>query len=245
MSDPAPRALSARESVLAGARAIAPILLGVVPFGIIAGFAAIEIGLRVADAVGFSLLLFAGASQLAAIELLGAGAPVVVVVLTVVVINLRFGMYSASLAPHLADRSLASRLTGAYLLTDQAYAVTITRVTSDLGGRADRFWFYLGAALPMWLVWQVVTVLGALVGDAVPPEVPLGFAVPLAFVALLVPTVTDRPTLAAALTAGGVATLGAQWPANLGMPAGALTGVVIGWTLARGRGPASDRRVAT
>jgi predicted branched-subunit amino acid permease len=227
--------LTPARSLRAGSAAMAPIALGVVPFGIIAGFAAVDIGLRVGEAIGFSVLVFAGASQLAAIELLGQGAPVGVALLTVVVINLRMAMYSASLAPHLAAEPVHRRLGGAYLLTDQAYAVAITRFLREPEPGADRFWFYLGAALPLWLVWQPVTVIGALVGDRVPDGVPLGFAVPLAFLALLVPAITDRPALAAALTAALVATVGAQLPANLGMPAGAVAGVVVGVVLARRR----------
>jgi predicted branched-subunit amino acid permease len=219
----------------AGVLGIAPITLGVLPFGIIAGFAAVDIGLGLPEAMGFSVLVFAGASQLAAIELLGQGAPIGVAVLTVVVINLRMAMYSASLAPHLAAEPVHRRLGGAYILTDQAYAVAITRFLHEPEAGADRFWYYLGAALPMWLVWQPATVVGALVGDQVPDTVPLGFAVPLAFLALLVPAVTDRPSLAAALTAALVATVGAGWPTNLGMPLGALAGVAVGFALARRR----------
>ncbi len=225
--------LTPAQSVRAGAALITPIALGVLPFGLIAGLAAVDIGLRVREAVGFSVVVFAGASQLAAIDLLGSGAPIGVVVLTVVVINLRLAMYSASLAPHLASEPLRRRLLGAYVLTDQAYAVAISRFVNESGPRARRWWFYLGAAIPLWLVWQPITVVGALVGDTVPEGVPLGFAVPLAFLALLVPAITDRPTLAAAISAGAVATVGAEWPANLGMPTGALVGVLLGWGLSR------------
>lgn len=229
------------RSFLAGAQTIAPILLGVVPFGVIVGFAAVEAGLGVPTAVGFSVVVFAGASQLAAIELLGQGASVGVAVLAVVVINLRMVMYSASLAPHLAAEPLHRRLLGAYVLTDQAYAVSITRFVRQPTGGVDRLGFFLGAALPMWLVWQPATLVGALVGDRVPEGVPLGFAVPLAFLALLVPVITDRPALAAALTAGAIATVGATWPGNLGMPIGALTGVGVGFLLARRRAAAAAR----
>lgn len=224
-------AMTPAQSMRAGGAAVAPILLGVAPFGVIAGFAAVDIGLRLQEAVGFSVFVFAGASQLAAIELLGQGAPVGVAVLTVVVINMRMAMYSASLAPHLAHEAVHRRLLGAYVLTDQAYAVSITRFLRDR--TADRFWFFIGAAVPMWLVWQPATVIGALVGDRVPEGIPLGFAVPLAFLALLVPAVVDRPALAAALVAATVATVGVTWPANIAMPIGAVAGVVVGAVLAR------------
>jgi predicted branched-subunit amino acid permease len=227
--------LTPAQSLRAGAAAVAPIALGVVPIALIAGFAAVDIGLRVTEAIGFAAVIFAGASQLAAIDLLGQGAPVGVAVLTVVVINLRMAMYSASLAPHMAAEPVHRRLSSAYLLTDQAYAVAISRFLREPRGGANRFSFYLGAALPIWLVWQPVTVLGALVGDRLPQEVPMGFAVPLTFLALLAPAITDRPTLAAALTAAVVATVGAAWPANLGMPAGAVVGVLVGFVLARRR----------
>lgn len=227
------RALHGDRSALAdGAVAIAPILLGIVPFGLIAGLAAVEIGLRPLDASAFSLLVFAGAAQLAAIDLLGSGASLGVVVVTAMVINLRMAMYSASLAPYLAGEPRRRRLFAAYFLTDQAYAVSVGRFVRDPQYH-DRLRFYLGAAISMWLTWQLATITGALVGRAVPDSVPLGFAVPLAFLSLLVPSVTDRPTLAAAVVAGSGAVMAAPLPANLGMPLATAAGIAVGWTLAR------------
>lgn len=224
-----------RRSLAAAVTAVAPILLGIVPFGLVAGVAAIDAGLGVAEAVGFSSLVFAGASQLAAIELLGAGAPAWVAIMTATIINLRMIMYSASLATYMTDQSFARRVLGAYLLTDQAYALSVSRYREDVTSPApvDRWWFYLGTAAVLWIVWQVTTVIGVLVGGAVPEQVPLGFAIPLTFLSLLVPSVTDRPTLAAALVGGGVAVAAAGLPANLGMPLGAAIGVLAGFALTR------------
>lgn len=215
-----------------GALAVSPLLVGIAPFGLIAGLAAIEAGLGPAEAVGFSVGVFAGASQLAAIDLIGSGAMVWVAVLTALVINLRLAMYSASLATYFAAEPRGRRLLGAYLLTDQAFAVGVARFTAK-PEESGRWWFYLGTALALWTTWQVATIAGVLIGDAVPETIPLGFAVPLAFVSLLVPSITDRPALAAAVTAGVVATAAAPLPANLGMPFAAVTGVVVGWCLAR------------
>ena len=115
------------DDVRAGARAVAPMLVGVVPFGLVAGAAPAEHGLGAGAAIGFSTIVFAGASQLAAIDVLGDGGSALVAAVAAWTINLRMLLYSASLAPHLAEESLPTRLGMAYVLTDQAYAVSISR----------------------------------------------------------------------------------------------------------------------
>jgi predicted branched-subunit amino acid permease len=228
---------TSRTSFRAGAVAVSPVLLGIVPFGLVAGVAATEAGLGLPEAVGFSVVVFAGASQLAALELLGTGAPAWVAIMTAAVINLRMAMYSASIGSYMTDQPVRRRVIASYLLTDQAYALSVARYQQQAGTKpaVDRYYFYLGTALVLWTVWQITTVLGVVVGGAVPEAVPLGFAVPLTFLCLLVPTVTDRPTLAAALVGGGVALIAAPLPANLGMPLGAGAGVAVGYVLARRR----------
>jgi predicted branched-subunit amino acid permease len=219
----------------AGAIAVAPIVVGIVPFGLIAGVAAVDRGMTVADAMAFSIGIFAGAAQLAAIEVLGTGGSIAVAVITALVINLRMMMYSASLAPWLADEPLPRRAIAAYTLTDQAYAVSLARYT-DPGNRdlpaSDRLPFYLGAGATLWATWQLCTITGAVAGGSMPDGVPLGFAIPLVFLALLPPAVTDRPTVVAAVVGAAVATVGAQWPANLGMLAGAVSGIAVGAAMA-------------
>lgn len=227
-SHPQPSTISALR---AGAVAVSPIILGVIPFGLIAGAAAVERGLTALDAVALSLGIFAGAAQLAAIEVLGTGGSVPVAVITALVINLRMMMYSASLSPWLATEPLARRGLAAYLLTDQAYAVALARYTDpdadDLAPR-HRLAYYLGAGLTLWVSWQTCTVIGAVVGGSIPDGVPLGFAIPLVFLTLLPPAVTDRATVVAAVVGAAVATAGAEWPANLGMLTGAASGVAAG-----------------
>lgn len=214
----------------AGALAVAPIVVGIVPFGLIVGLGAVDAGLGLAEALGFSVMVFAGAAQLAALDLLGRDAAIAVVVMTALIINLRMVMYSASIAPFLAYLPRRRRAVLSYFLVDQVYALAIVRYRQDPD--LDRWWFYLGAALPLWVTWQVTTMLGVLVGDAVPDAIPLGFAVPLAFLSLLVPTLTDRPAVVAALTAAVVATAGVPLPANIGMPLAAVAGIGAGWLVA-------------
>jgi 4-azaleucine resistance transporter AzlC len=221
------------DDLRSGARATLPLLLGATPFGVVAGVAAVDAGLSPVQAVGLSMVVFAGASQLAAVDLLARDAPLVVVVLTAVVINLRMSMYSASIAPYFESIRRRWEAVCAYLLTDMSYALAIAEFTDDQG--TDRRWYYLGVAVSIWAVWQVATVVGVVVGSGVPESWGVSFAVPLVFLALLVPELSDRPRVVAALVGGSVAVLGAAWPLNLGLLGGALAGVVAGYVV-DGRG---------
>jgi len=220
-----------RTDAVAGARTTAPILLGIVPFGLVAGVTAVEAGLSPLQAVGMSVVVFAGASQLAAIELLGRTAPATVVVLTALVINLRFVMYSASLAPYLRRLTAPARWVSAYVLTDQAYAVSLAEFRSTAPDERRRLWYYLGSALALWGTWQVATAVGAVAGAAVPPGLSLEFAVPLTFLALLVPAIEDRTTGVVAAVSGGVAAGAVVLPFDLGLVTAALVGVALGVVL--------------
>ncbi|UDY35314.1 AzlC family ABC transporter permease [Dermatobacter hominis] len=219
----------------AGAFAIAPLLLGVAPFGIVAGATPVTHGMSWDVPVGFSTVVFAGASQLASIEVLTGGGSVLVAVLAACTINLRMVLYSASMAPYVTKVGTGRRLLMAYLLTDQAYAVSIVRWTEegaeDLSARTagERLRFYLGAGVSLWTTWQISTIVGILVGNAVPPEIHLEFAVPLAFLVLLVPTLVGRPSLVAAGVGGLVAVLAAELGAGpTSIMIGSVAGIVAG-----------------
>jgi predicted branched-subunit amino acid permease len=207
-----------------------PILLGIAPFGLVVGVAAVEAGLTPLQTVATSVVIFAGASQLAAIDLFGRDAAPAVVVLTAAVINVRMVMYSASIAPRFRAYPRRLRPLCSYLLTDQAYALTVAPE------ERPSVYTYLGIAGSLWAVWQVATVAGIALGRGIPPSWGLTFAVPLVFLALLVPAVTDRPRLVAALVGGTVAVLGGGLPFNLGLVAGALAGVVSGLVAERALG---------
>lgn len=218
--------MSWRDDARAGATAVLPLLLGVVPFGLVAGAAPVEGGLGAWSAIGFSTIVFAGASQLAAIDVLVDGGTWVVAAVAACTINLRLLLYSASLAPHLARFPLRQRLLVGYVLTDQAYVETITRWQS---GTVPTLAFYYGAALTLWGSWQVATIVGALGGGAVPDDVPLTFAVPLAFLVLFVPLLVNRPAVAAAVAAAAVSLLTLELGADdLSILLGAVAGIAAG-----------------
>lgn len=233
-----PLTADARSELVAGARAVAPMLVGVIPFGLVAGATPATTGLGGGTSIGLSTIVFAGASQLAASDVLADGGSALVAVIAACTINLRMLLYSASLAPHLTHVPLRQRIFMSYLLTDQAYAVSITRWTREAaqagaGGPgpdpARRVPYYLGAALLLWANWQVCTIVGVLIGPAVPESLPLDFAVPLVFLVLLVPAITSRPAAVAALIGGGVAVLtGEAGAGHLTVLFGAVAGIAAG-----------------
>lgn len=210
----------------AGVVDIAPVVVSVAPFGLVVGGAAVGAGFSVAQAIGLSLFVNAGASQLAAIELLGEGAPFAVVVFTALVINARLVMYSASLAPYFEDEPVTWRAVLAHLILDPVYALATIRFAADRS--VDRRWYYLGLAVPMLPAWVIATGIGAVAGSTVPGWLPLDFAVPMVFLALVVPTIRDRPGAAAAGTGATIAVLGAGLPLNLGLLVATLAGIVVG-----------------
>lgn len=220
--------MNRRRAVRDGLADAAPMLLGVVPFGLVAGAAPLAAGLDTGHAVGLSMLLFAGASQLAVADVLGSGGGVAIAVLTAVTINLRLLLYSASLAPPLAQESLRARLGVGYLLVDQVYALSIVRWDGTDDPR-DRLPYYFANALLLWASWQAMTVVGALVGSSVPDDIPLDFAVPLVFLVLLVPVLDARPSLVAAVVGGASAVASAELGADrLAILVGGLAGIVAG-----------------
>lgn len=221
---------SPRSEFISGAKAIAPILLGVVPFAMLAGIAAVDIGLTPLHGFGMSLIVYAGAAQLAGLQLISAGAHPLVIIFTAWVINLRFMLYSASIGEHFKHLSLKWKLPLAYLLSDQAYAASITSLQEE-PDRPNKHWLYFGAALIMWATYVIGTLVGVLLGAQVPQSWSLDFALPLTFLALAVPTLKDKPALFAGVISGLVATFAADLPYNLGLPLAVVIGITIGMLL--------------
>lgn len=224
---------SVHQAFRLGAREFAPIILGVIPFGAIAGIAAVDAGLTVTQAIGMSVIVLAGASQLATIELLAQDAALATIVLTALVINARFVMYSASLAGYVMPMSRSRKATIAYLLTDQAYAFSINRFTRRSEPPRVRFAYYAGVGMSLWMVWQISTAAGAVLGAFVPEDLSLDFAIPLVFIALLVPALRDRSDVLAAVTAAVLAVVAMGLPYNLSLISAAVVGVGVGVWQAR------------
>ena len=210
-----------------GSRAVAPILLGVVPFGLIFGVTAAASDVPLLAAWASSFIIFAGAAQLAVVGILGAGGAAIVAVFTAVIINARHLMYSADMGRYTVEAPLGRKAVMAYVLTDQAYLVTSHRFPDPASAEGFTS-FYFGSAVTLWLTWQVATTAGILLGTAVPSSWSLEFAIPLTFLALLILAIKDKPGLVAAAVGGIIALAAVGLPYHLGLLLGALSGIVAG-----------------
>ena len=221
----------------AGVRSVIPLLIGGFPFGLIYGALALNAGLSKAAAQGMSSILFAGSAQFITAQLVHENTTGFIIVLTIAVLNLRHMLYSASLAPYLAALPVRWKALLSYLLTDEAYAPTIVHYEEE-GITPQAHWFLLGAGGVLWADWQITTALGIFLGAAIPESWPLDFALPLTFIAMVVPVLRDRPAIAAALSAGVVALVTFSLPYQLGLILAALVGIAIG-TLLEGQKPSA------
>jgi predicted branched-subunit amino acid permease len=195
---------------------------------------AIEMGMSPGMSMGMTLLFYSGSAQLVALQLLQNGALPVTVVVTALIINLRFIMYSASLAPYLHHLPRRWTWPVSYLLSDQSYALCTLKFSSgELGRFAPHF--YAGTAVAMWLTWQLSVFAGVYLGASIPEAWSLSFAVPLSFLALLVPGIRSAASLGAAVTGGLIAVSAVKLPYNLGLVTASIGGVIAGLLIENAR----------
>jgi 4-azaleucine resistance transporter AzlC len=210
-----------------GVREELPILLGVIPFGMIYGILALSAGLSPLDAQAMSSVVFAGASQFMTANLVIAATPGLVIILTGFVVNLRHALYSASLAPYTQHLPLRWKALLAYLLTDEAYAVSIIHYQRE-GKITHKHWHFFGAGLALWTCWQISTGVGIFLGKQIPAVWGLDFALPLTFIALVVPNLKDRAGVLTAAVASLAALLFFGLPFKLGLIVSAFVAIAAG-----------------
>ena len=207
-----------------------PLQLGVVPFGLVFGVLGIGSGLSPLQTILMSSIVFGGASQVVFVQLWATGASPLIVGSSVAVINLRHLLYSAAVAKYLRPLSLWWRVVLGYLLTDEAFAVSIKRF--ELADSCDLAHFHLlGSGLTLWVCWQISTIIGVVAGATIPDELNLAFAIPLTFMALVLPNLRRFSDIAAAFSASLVALLGQGLPWNAWIILAALVGITVGGAL--------------
>ena len=206
-----------------------PFLLVVVPFGLLFGVVATEAGFTSLQTMAFSSVVFAGAAQFAALQLMVEDAPILIVIATALAVNLRMAMYSASLAVWLGKAPLWKRALIAYVNVDQSYAVSINRYEDEPNlTLPQRIAFFFGAVTPVCPMWVVATGLGIWIGDTIPDWMALDFAVPICFLAIIAPMMRTLAHMVAAVTSIVLALLLAGLPYNLGLLGAAIVAMMVG-----------------
>lgn len=228
-----------KSSFWRGFRDGLPFVLGAAPFGMVFGIVATEAGLNILEVMSMCILVIAGAAQFAALAQMQDAAPVILVVAAALIVNMRMAMYSASIAPHLRDAPFWHRAAAAYILVDISYAVGMAEFERRPKlNTAQKMAYYFGCAIPVWIAWYASSFAGAVLGQSIPPEFALDFAVPIAFIAVVAPMLKTLAHVGAALTSIMVALALAFLPYSLGLFIAAAAAMAAGSEIERrmGRG---------
>jgi predicted branched-subunit amino acid permease len=208
-----------------GFRTGLPTLFGITAWGLVVGIAMVKAGLTVPQCLGMTLLVFAGSAQLASLPLIVANAPVWVIFATALVVNLRFVIFSALLAPHFSHLPWKQRFALGYVSGDITVALFLQRFPSEAPA-PGKLSYLKGLMVPNWFAWQGGSIAGIFLGSAVPPQWGLGFAGTLAIICIMVPLVVNKAALCGVLVAAAVAVLAAALPYKLGLLAAVLVGML-------------------
>lgn len=214
---------------LAGSRAVVPLVVGAIPFGIIFGTLATSSGLSFAGTLAMSAFVFAGSAQFIALGLLAKETALPLIVLTTSVVNLRHLLYAISLVPHVRHLPQRWKMLIGFWLTDESFAVASARFNQK-DRSPNKHWYYLGAALLMYGNWQLCTLVGLSLGQMLPNATSWGldFAMSVTFIGLIVPYLTTQPMVATVIAAGTVAVWTRTLPHQLGLIVAALAGIFAG-----------------
>jgi predicted branched-subunit amino acid permease len=208
-----------------------PTLFGIGAWGLVVGIAMVKTGLSVPQALAMTLLVFAGSAQLASLPLIAASAPIWVVFATALVVNLRFVIFSALLAPHFAHLPWKKRFALGYVAGDMTVALFLQRFPSEAPA-LGKLSYLKGLLYPNWAAWQVGSIAGIFLGSAVPEQWGLGFAGTLAIICIMVPLTVGRAALCGVVVASVTAVLANGLPYKLGLLAAVLAGMVAAMLVA-------------
>ncbi len=218
-----------RSAFLRGVRHALPFVIVVVPFAMLFGVVATEAGLNLFEVMAFSISVFAGASQFAALQLMQDQAPVLVILATSLAVNLRMVMYSVALAPHLGAAPLGTRAVMAYFLVDQSFVASATEFEARPNlSMGEKIAFFFGSITPIAPLWFIASFVGAWIGTAIPPEYALDFAVPITFLAVVAPMLRSVPHIIAAAVSILLALLLAGMPYGTGLLVAAAVAMAVG-----------------
>ncbi len=217
------------KDFLTGALHMTPLNLAVVPWAILAGSMAVDSGLTFAQSVAMSAMVFAGAAQLVTLGLLNSGAGVITIIVSVFFITSQHLLYGLTLRPHVRPFSPLQRAGIGFLLTDELFAVSVA------GRQRLSFAYLFGAGLSFYLVWVLVSWLGAMFGSLVPNPQALGldFLLPIYFLGIVM-SFRKRPLWLPVVLVSAVAStlayklIGSPWHVTVGAVAGVVVGAIFG-----------------
>ncbi len=216
--------LGARE----GFRDFLPMSVGLIPWAVVTGIAMRSIGLSPLEAMGMNVLVFAGTAQLGTLPLIGSGAPLWLIFVTALVLNLRFIIFSAALAPAFQGNALARRMGASYLLIDGVFAVGSEKMLASEDPQW-RWGYFIAPSVYAWLLWQLFVLAGVLGAGVIPSDWSLEFMATIALMLIMLPMMLARPMLVAALAGGLGAVLLRDLPLRLGLFAGIAIGIAAGF----------------
>ncbi len=213
-----------------------PVTTGVIPFGLVMGTAASNAGLDLLQTMFMNVWVFAGTSQLIAVDLMLKESQILIILLTCWVVNFRFILYSAAFSSVFKNSGFAKKLLLAYCISDHTYAVYFSK-ESNFKTDKDRTQFYFGSAVCMILFWQISTYCGYVFGNLAPTSLNLDFAIPLCFVSLVIPTIKDKNYIYVAILCTTLSLVLYSLPYNLGLLVTAFSGIFFGSFLIRKKEP--------
>ena len=219
------RALAYRQGLTGGL----PFMFVVVPFGLLFGVVALDAGLTLTQTMGMTMLVIAGAAQFTALQMMVDNAGLWLIIAAALAVNLRMAMYSAALVPHLGKAPLWQRALIAYMNFDQTYAVASMAYEQNPDWPVERkVTFFFGVATPIVPTWIAATLVGALIGKAIPTDLGIDFILPITFIALVGPMLKTMPQMIAASVSAGVGLLLAGLPSGMGLLIAAACAMGVG-----------------
>ena len=213
-----------------GLRDMSSVAPGIASWGLMTGVAMVKSGLSLPEALLMGLTVFAGSSQLAAIPLIAAGAPMWVILATAFCVNLRFVVFSLHLRPYMMHLPLWRRLLGGYLTADLTYVLFTQRFSQPSDEPVQREAqqaYLLGNSLVNWGSWVVPCVLGVLLANLIPERWGLGFAGILALVGIACSLASSRLRVVSAVIAGAAGVAAFALPLRLNILVAIAVAVVV------------------
>ena len=213
---------------------VSPLMIPVVPFGIIFGVLAIDLGLSPITTMAMLIIIFGGASQIIFLQLFSAGASSLIILSSVGAVNSRHLLYGAVLSEHMSDFKMTWKIIISYFLVDQAFAVTNSYLKKSTD--KNKAFHSFGAGATCWIIWQTTTIIGIFLGSIIPEKLGLSFAVPLTFLALIVDDLRKFTNIIVIIISGSIATFGYEIiPFKAYVIVAALSGLIVAMILTKSK----------